>query len=919
MGNPISTPSPDTDIVSDPLYYWSFFPIKPDESDTFKGDDRSVTRILKNDFGDTEYQRIEIKKASASDYLDLQNDKLTTYYKIELSRSSNSNRTNLHDDCLVGSFYVQGGKYFEIIGQEGGNIIDVSKDDISKTAKLDPLSSPEYIIPQDFAWKTVEWYMVRTSISGNLNSSLGSSKRIKFFNGKIIAINRPKKAIKVEVEGENDATVSNLGYYDNGVRKSISFFKRFTENYAHSSSANPLYKKFRGWYCYNGDGDSYAVKDIKIEKKRTDLTDSEGSLAQYKIIISFYEDPKAFSVNDTTYCLFGKTPYPVKGVFQGSYLANIEQIDPGRGDPNNKLCLDGFWVSPRFDIRIPDGTRFGLCGGRYWGLGERAIDNNNAIVFMRTPKFGIGISSLLHSLSNINYLGFYDNFNNELSIRSGNLQYTEYPRKFSVSVGFPSKVETTFTTRSLSAKNISLPLNKDQDRTKRISFLHPPGESIMLFSIKDAGNYYGTSISGSGEMKLIGFEKTSTPQNKSLYKYRGQEVSPVYEYTHGDYHLYDPRDIYISANTEDSPIIINNKYPVAMPDTVDISYVEKNQLFTNSNFFDIVKTGYDEFIIVMGQPFPAFTVSKSPSESHSTGAGNRWEINEGIFIVGSRDQLTSWGTPGESFKKDSDLGVLALDSATHLCSLFDEIGNRLMIFFVSSVSKQVYLGLMMIPMAQINKDLLKCTSSADFRDFFWRPPRTSSYTANVVDGFTYKPTDEAEDRIITIASESLAEAQVRSKDVTDFGNAYCSYVSDGRMILTYDSLNGVNFIFSTSNGNYWESSEIILARNSTSGFFLEPFLFFIAPSGLFVKNLTSATLNQCMEAVEGSDATFIEKVQKTLDEDNPVYLDTGEIPSQRVYASYNDYEVIQVFYYNSEGFVDSVSGTKNSWFKSNNF
>jgi hypothetical protein len=939
-GNPVNMPEADTDISYDVQNYWSFVPTdKSGDSDTYKDTKRSINSILTNDFGDTEYKNIELEEGNILDYYSYYGDALTNgspdYFKIELSLSASSTKTNLYDNSLVGGFYVQDNKYFEIVGQEGGNIIDVASKDITKTSFLNPYYKFDYILIQEFGWKFKEWEMFSDNqTTERFDSTVRSTQRTFFFDGEIIATNKSNKMILVRVSGENQATISKEGYYNLGKIESISFYERFVEQYPHDSKSSPkkAYNKYQGWYTYSTTSshkgiNSYKIKNIFIEPAKKTLIEKNN----YEIIIEFNEDPENFFVGDIVYCLFDKTPYQRQGVFRGTQLMSVEQIDPI--DVNNRLCLDGFWLSPRYKLSIPTGTRLGLCGGRYWGIGERTRDNNYAIIFMRTPRSGLGITSVIHGVSNINYVFFYDYFTNQLSLRMGNLKYSEYPRKYSISVGYPSNTEIV-TLSSSSSKEISIPLNVNEYATKLITFdssEYPRGDSIMLFSIKDSENYYGTLISGEGDMKLLGFSRTEIDEEKEDYKYNGEIVSPVYEYNVGEYSLHKERDIYLSVETENSPIIVSSDSSLSRLSKAKIEYVKYNQHIDNSNFIDLIKTDYSEFLLIMGKGFPPFTVEGSSKQSNSSAASNKWDFQEGIFILGSRNLGGFWGTPGEYIDEDYEYGTLALDSVKYLCSIYHHVPNNILLFFVSTLRGIVYLGCLVINNSNLSKGLLKCEAEGDNRDFYWRPPLVpaSSYTPNV----SIEDSDESsssseededasgqvKDEFVIIASESLKEAQIEAKNVTDFGNVSCSQLKDGRLILLYDSLDGINMLFSTSSGFLWGKSEIVLARNVKSGLYVEPFLFFLSSSGMYVKLITSSLLAKCMDAVEGEEPSFIEDVQREVDEETPLDLETGEIPEQKFSGSYNDFGIIQIYYYDSEGKLASVSGSGATWKKSQNF
>jgi hypothetical protein len=937
-GNPIDMPGYDEDITYDSKFYWSFAPTSLwEKSDIYNDKKRSINIILKNDFGDAEYKNIDIEEVVSenelNEYYESITDESTDYFKIELSISASSTRTNLYDNSLVGSFLVQENDYFEIIGQEGVNIIDVSPRNVKKTSYLNfhrPFGPFEYILLQEFGWKFKEWEMFSTNrLSRVTEDSARSTQRSFLFNGEIISINHDSKTAVIKVDGENSATTSSQMYYNLGDREYISFYERFVDEYSHDSLPKKAYNKYQGWYMHSSpDGaNRYQIKNITIDSEKRLFFD----LGNYEISIQFTEIPENFLKGDIVYCTFDRTQYQRQGAFRGTQIINTDEINPI--DVNNRLCLDGFWLSPRYKLSIPEGTRLGLCGGKYWGLGDRAPDNNYALIFMRSPRSGLGISSIMHAVSNINYVFFYDYFTNNLSLRMGNIKYSENPRSYSISVGLPDSVDTV-NVNEKSPNEIEINLDNGKYATKLINFIdseYPRGDNLILFSTKEKGQYYGTVISGQGDMDLIGFNRIDKEQEKDEYKYKGEFVSPYYEYSIGSYSSHEYRDLYISALTSESPIIMSSDGDLSKLKKVIVQYSEFNQHIQDSNFIDIIKTDYDEFLLFMGRQFPPFRVEGSSSVSNSTAGSSRWVFPEGIFGIGSRNLGGFWGTPGKYIDEDNQYGVLFLDGAKYLCSLYHNVSNNILLFFVSAIGEQVYLGCLIINNSKISSGLLKCEVDGDYRDFYWRPPLVpaSSYIPNISIGDSDEPSSSPEeeegaskkvkDEFVIIASESLKEAQIEAKNVTDFGTVSCAKLKNGRIILLYDSLDGINMIFSKSSGVVWGKSEINLVSNASSGLYIDPFLFFITSSGISYKIISSSLISRCMDAVEGNSEDFIEGLQSEIDSVDQFNLNTGEVPDQKFSGFYNDFGQIQIFYYDSEGKLSSFIGSGSTWEKAINF
>jgi hypothetical protein len=911
MPNPIDMTTPDVDISADFSFYWSFYPITTgsNTSDIYKDDDRYViTQLVDETSGGTQYQEILMEKAEVQDYNELIQDNDVDYLKIELSQGGRSTRTNFHDNSLKGGFYLQNNKYFEILGQEGGYKIDVSINDITQTAVLDPNANPDYVLPQEFAWKTIEWYM--------------SDTRRRFLEGEIIGTNIAANRILVQVEPENTATTFGQRYFNLGTRELISFYQRFTESYPHDINSSPrrVYSKFKGWYMHSTGGAVYAIKDIMIDPARTDGN-------SYQIIVEFEEEPTDFSVRNRVFSLFDRTAHPKNGSFNGSHLVDVSEIPapPGvAGDTNTRICLDGFWLSPRINIPVPSGTRLGLCGGRYWGLGDRAPDNENAIIFMRSPEGILGLSSMYHKVSNQEFVLFYDHDLKTLNIRRATIQFSEYPSKYEVSIGPPASISNaTLSTGT----NTSIDLDSSQNRTKTLSMGIPYGNEVMLFSVGSLANYYGSIIRGLGKMNLYGFEVTGVPQDASAYKYNNDPVSPIYEYRVGKHSATRSRDVHVSVKTSDSPIIVNSPSTTLTLPNVQIQYVNENQTIDNARLFDIYEIDDDELMIFMGRRFPPFTVDNPDatvaSASNSSAAGTRWEDSSGIFVIGSKNTGVEWGNPIKPFKEDDQYGLLILDSADYCCSIYNGLAEEIVIFFVSKISGQTYLGAFIVGLLNLPYKNYKCTPDGSQQEFLWRPPALpdTEYTKQVVDGFIYDPKEEeVRDKIIVVASESPGiDPQITVTNVTDFGILSTYTLSDGRMVVFYDSLDGIKMVFSEDSGRSWKGSSIILAQNGKSAVYTGGLLIYIASEGIVSKVVPETILTSAFAAVEGSVAPFVEIIQNTFDNQIITSLGTGDVPTQKLSAHKDETGVFHVFYYGNDGRLCSTQGTALGWGTTDNF
>jgi hypothetical protein len=601
---------------------------------------------------------------------------------------------------------------------------------------------------------------------------------------------------------------------------------------------------------------------------------------------------------------------------------DVTEINPGRSDVNVNICLDGFWLSPRFNIPIPTNTRFGLCGGRYWGLGNFATDNENAIMFMRTPEGTLGLSSLFHKTSDEDFVLYFDHDLQTMSIRRATVEFKEYPWKYEVSVGKPSA--HSFATVS----GTTITPDPNQNRTKVLYMEIPFGQAVMLFSIGTAGNYYGTTITGEGDLQLLGFEKTGVPQDPELYKYKGNPVSPIYEYTVGQYSRTRARHVHLSVKTSDGPIIVNSPtIPISLG-PVKIDYINDNQVIEEAQLFDIFELDDDELLILMGRKFNPFSLENpdDPEEkkSNSSADGTNWPDSSGIFLIGSKDTGISWGNPIKPFKEDDQYGLLVLEDANYCCAIHNSIADEMVILFVSSKGGATYLGAFIVSLVKLPYKNFKCTPEGGGQPFLWRPPALTEedgYVKLVKDNFVYDPEEVGfQDELVIIASEDgLINPDIEVSGVTDFGTLSTHTLSDGRMIIFYENSDGIKMLFSEGSGRSWKGSDIILARNGKSAVYTGGLLIYITDEGIVSKVMTETVLTEAFQVLEGTATASGEIIQNTFDNLIVASLDTGPVPVQKLSAHSDDTGVFHVFYYDDDGRLCSTQGTDVGWKTTNNF
>jgi YD repeat-containing protein len=139
------------------------------------------------------------------------------------------------------------------------------------------------------------------------------------------------------------------------------------------------------------------------------------------------------------------------------------------------------------------------------------------------------------------------------------------------------------------------------------------------------------------------------------------------------------------------------------------------------------------------------------------------------------------------------------------------------------------------------------------------------------------------------------------------------------MMAFYDSIDGVQMIFSKDSGRTWGGSKIVLAQFGRSGFYSGGLLFYITDEGIYSKIITESLLSRAFSAVEGSSASDIELIQDAFDDQIVTSLETGPIPTQKLSAHNDETGIFHVFYYDEAGRLSSVQGTDLGWKTTKNF
>ncbi|MDP6586076.1 MAG: hypothetical protein QF535_15610, partial [Anaerolineales bacterium] len=364
-----------------------------------------------------------------------------TFIRMELSRGGDSRLNNWHSPTLTKCWLNQSGKYFAILAQPDGNVVDLSLRDVTDTTDLD-LAGGGSIINQ-YGWFISEHYMGNSYIGifGGDNST--------------ISVGTEDSTVTIETLGESRGTIANktrLIYFDY-LDGNSSFYNRFTYDTAPDGGTIRAWTKFDGWRLVDQSNKSFKIKSITFASPPTMPWDSEGR----DVTVVVEGDA---SVLDGRVWVTFDTPYTRYNSSQIGPIV-IATFDQGISGDTASLCGDMSYLSAPMRINIPANTIVGVCGGRFWGLWAtgRVTDNDYLPLIVTTPSGAKGISCLYNTIAQEDWVFYKDAFTNRVTIRKGQLSFREYPQKMELSYGYAQAIEDV---------TFPITLNDDYDRTKKL-------------------------------------------------------------------------------------------------------------------------------------------------------------------------------------------------------------------------------------------------------------------------------------------------------------------------------------------------------------------------------------------------------------------------------------------------------------------
>ena len=848
------------------------------------------------------------------------------YLRVEISGGGYFYRNNFHAPALKGSYIVVNGAKFKIMGHVSADIIDVSIKSIDGSTSFDPSSNQSYSIFNQYAWMINENY---------IQSSLLSSIK-GLYEGRVVSIS--DKTVKVAVEADS--------YILTGEKDGYSLNGRYKNGVTIPNTTKTKFNRFKNWRLVANKTEYVIDSGASTPVKFGEIISTE-NMEYYDIDIVLLDIPNELNVGDTAYIVFDSMYKTASSNNKGLGITlNVTASSGSGGDTgfvtSSVLCLDGEFLSIPYLIHIPINTRFGICDGAYFGISSNGSASRIGAQtsYITTQSSTRGVASLFHNLRQEDWVCYMDSFSDNLTIRKGSANFSEYPSKNLMIIGSYDSIET-------SGGGSKIVLNQDKEYLSRIQMTVPQAGKnasgpqqldenanlpALMFGIGGPNNIYGFAVSGDGVVNLGVLNRdgdnTSTLEDGSVpsntWTNQGIDVSPVYIYKQTYYSQTSVKQVDIGVETGEGPIYINGG---AVSD-VSLQYVKKNQLLGVVGFFDIIRRQDGYIMLIYGD-----------SVNNFTAAGNLNNSTNGVFIIGTSQDGYTWLSPDveDSVVKDEEkqYTLMVLNGVEFLSSIYNFISEKIVIFCKCRQNGTSYIGCFIIPAYNLlSNAILSTPVDENERPFLWRPPFISSSIINNpdeswVDSENIIKTDfdfdEAEGKIfkdtfVRVFGPESTNSQVES--LTEFGIISTSMLPDGTYVLLYNEEGGIKSLFSSDQGQTWHKSNIFWARNASSPVLINQYLLYITNSGIEALRTSYTYFYAARDLSEGIlDVDGEKELEASLASLSKILIGSGAIDPQRLSGYINSEGVLKVFFYEQNQYLKCMESTDRcfSWTVANNF
>lgn len=921
-------------------YTWAFYGFgnSNGNSPTYNDDTRYKENVLKEPNEDGSYATFQIRNsANGGDYNKVIQSTKVDYIRVDIGYGGYTTRNNWFAPCLIGSYIKVSGKTYKIVGQPEATVIDVDINSVDLSSKFDPSANRDYSLVNQYGWL----------ISEHFDGYSDFSHRGIFYG----SVSGSGKNYTIDVTQSNSAD-----WYVSG---GLSFIDRYKNDAELPNTMKKGYKKYQGWKLVKRIGDKYY--DISNVAFEGDMSTFQ---SVYRVNVELSSETTEISSGESVYIIFDSGFEPVGNWGKTAYYYYSKAV--GGADKNTpvllastSLCMDGEYLSIPYRVNVPLNTRIGFCGSLYFGVELTQSGEPVPVMLVTTLRQYRGVASLFHALKQEDWVVYLDPVSQNITIRRGSLDFTEYPMKTEIFVGKPSLTETT----SVSGKSVSL--NVSQDRLSRIQFdvpdytipSNPSGvipttsttsESYLLFTLSEDSfsSAHGFIIDGKGKVSLTPLTAANVSSgsiNSDYWSYEGQSVSPVYIYKKCKFQNLKKMSVDFGVSAKDIKKIYVQGGTVS---SAVLQYCKDSQVLSPSGIFDVVRMSDGTNIVIYSQSIGAFRaslISGDGTNNSSDGELNNsidnqtsWTNKNCVMIIGSFNDYFYWGTP---FKKgfdvsDSTYPMMVLNSTDYLGCIYNPNNETFCILSRCYEENKNYLGCFVmssLSMASSKKEYMCKPVIGEENEFIFRQPLLYSYTriwtdvGNVVrvpSGDIQQ--DLPQDDFVRVMGSAGLNCQFVNTE--EFGIISTAILDDGTYVVFYDSNGGVKAVFSNNCGVSWAGNNVSYSRNGSSGLWLADGLFFsITPEGIEKSMITLADLQAACSLAykkkEGVDVTNEEvDLQETIDTTERYLIGSGAIDFQRLSGYITQDGTAKLFFYgnnNSLSSMDSIDGFK--WKFTNNF
>ena len=823
--------------------------------------------------------------------------KSNTYLRLELANGGQAGRQNWHSPMLKKCWVKQNGKYFKIIGQPDGNVIDVSIKDISNTVSIDYTQT--FDIFNQYAWMISEH-----------SSSSSSSQNTYFISGNISNQNYNSATDKTTFSITTNYISSGTTLYASPpppvipLNNSFSFYNRFSSTYLPTTSEPlALWSKFKNWKLITNTGISYNISSI---------TFPSGSPLE----------GESFTITGS---IFGKINSSNGYIIFDSPYSTTNQLDSGLNnatitqDGEAMLDFDMEYLSYLTSVDIPSNTMVGVCGGVLWGIdtsltssadntdisgggnSTHFLSNNGLDLYVLTKTSSNGIDAFKHRLNNTEWIFFMDSLTQKLSIRKGSINFRDRPKKTEISVGLPSLIETQ--------SSFPIVLNQNQQRTRCIEFSLPDsqddnsstssdqfGKYAITFQSKTQDGYFGTQTEGSGvvdfqALRMAGYvPNTSNIATSSDFLYDSKYISPVYVWKKvNKIESNNKGYLQIGLPTSEQYIYTKN-YNISSPE-IKIEYINDNQTF------GVVLGNYYAFNLNDGRSVLIYEMPLSKAFSFtntsSTITTSAYGSPTGIFVIETTNDGITWGCPYLDYQNNAVLQqpVMLLYGCTLQSAYHDEANDSLGIITqcytkpsgsTAATNFTPFYGIYNLSLKNIPQDSLQYAKTPTF-SFLYRINQLSEdiWTSDI--SFASKDVRisipgglvpvNTNDRFTRIIGTSSTQSHITVSQNPNLGISTAKMIADGRIIWIYADPQGIRLI--SWDGGIWQQSSIIIAKGGTTAYFLKNVLFFTDSEGLKIKINMYGSIIQAIgitNSQAGVATSNKETIQRDIDNKIPILI-----------------------------------------------